>query len=161
MLWTEKLKKYSHKQPLYRTISEPGSAFRVWCTFASSIWDTIHETTKPFLSSLSTVGSDWRLQVNYDYYENFEDHNRLVLHNGAQLVPGKVRVLNLDLFSIYLPLDIYIIILQAFGLPKPSLFCNYKLMLLLCHLRVNWIQNVTVGIVTRYSVPCLLLIGSC
>ena len=31
-------------------------------------------------------------------------------------------------------------ITEAFGLPKPSLFSNYKVVLLLCHLRVNWIQ---------------------
>ena len=31
-------------------------------------------------------------------------------------------------------------ITEAFSLPKPSLFCNYKVMLLLCHLSVNWIQ---------------------
>ena len=29
---------------------------------------------------------------------------------------------------------------EAFGLPKPSLFSNYKVMLFLFHLRVNWIQ---------------------
>ena len=28
-------------------------------------------------------------------------------------------------------------ITEAFGLPKPSLFCNYKVMLLLCRLTVN------------------------
>ena len=28
-------------------------------------------------------------------------------------------------------------ITEAFGLPKPSLFSNFKVMLLLCHLRVN------------------------
>ena len=33
--------------------------------------------------------------------------------------------------------NIYIIITKAFGLPKWSLFSNYKVMLLLCHLRVN------------------------
>ena len=36
---------------------------------------------------------------------------------------------------------------------------NYKLISFLCHVRVNWIQNVTAGMVTCY--PCLLLIGSC
>ena len=36
-----------------------------------------------------------------------------------------------------------ITITEAFGLPKPSLSSNYKVMLFLCCLRVNWIQNVT------------------
>ena len=34
-------------------------------------------------------------------------------------------------------LDVYIIITKAFGLPKPGLFSNYKVMLLLFRLRVN------------------------
>ena len=41
-------------------------------------------------------------------------------------------------------------ITKAFGLPKQSLFSNYRVMLLLCHLRVNWIQAVKVRIVMWY-----------
>ena len=42
--------------------------------------------------------------------------------------------------SLFYPWVMYILtvrITEAIGLPKLSLFSNYKLMLLLCHLRVN------------------------
>ena len=56
--------------------------------------------------------------------------------------------------------DIYVIITKAFGLPKLGLFSNYKVMLLLCHPTVNWIQNVTIGIVTCYCTCFLLVVVS-
>ena len=44
---------------------------------------------------------------------------------------------------VFYPWVMYILtirITEAFGLPKLSLFSKYKVMLLLCHHRVNWIQ---------------------
>ena len=41
---------------------------------------------------------------------------------------------------MFYPLVMYLLtvrITEAFDLPKPSLFLNYKVMLLLCHLRVK------------------------
>ena len=47
-------------------------------------------------------------------------------------------------------------ITEAFGLPKPSLFSNYKVILFLCHLRLNWIQIQ----VTWYLSSCWLVVNS-
>ena len=44
------------------------------------------------------------------------------------------------MFYPWVTVFITIWITEAFGLPTPSLFSKYKVMLLLCHLRVNWIQ---------------------
>ena len=52
------------------------------------------------------------------------------------------------IYYLFYPCVMYLLtvrITEVFGLPKPSLFSNYKVMLLLCPLRVNWIQNVTVS----------------
>ena len=49
-------------------------------------------------------------------------------------------------------------ITKAFGLPKQSLFSNYRVMLLLCHLRVNWIQAVKVRIVMWYHLASYWLL---
>ena len=52
---------------------------------------------------------------------------------------------NKSIYCLFYPWVMYLLtvrITKAFGLPKPSLFSNYKVMLLLCNLRVNWIQNI-------------------
>ena len=47
-------------------------------------------------------------------------------------------------------------ITEAFCLPKPSLFSNYKVILFLCHLRVNWIQIQVVW----YLSSCWLVVNN-
>ena len=58
-----------------------------------------------------------------------------------KVYPVKVHPSTSDtMFYPWVTVFITVRITKAFGLPKPSLFSKYKVMLLLCHLRINWIE---------------------
>ena len=85
--------------------------------------------------------------------------NSMLSHN---ILFGAVYTAVISALLSVLPLglrDLYVILAKAFGLPKPSLFSNHKVMLPLCHLRVK--LNSKCNCWNSHVLPCLLLIGSC
>ena len=79
------------------------------------------------------------------------EHFSLVLKSetgvDTEILFPPISSLNYFQPRLFYPWVMYLLtvgIAEAFGLSKPSLFSNYKVMLLLCCLRVNSLQNVTI-----------------
>ena len=107
-------------------------------TLREELWTVhitlVHEAEKPHKYSVwQSICTLFKLVLNMRAHRRETPWDALTMDKN----------LTKDVLSFGL-LDIHVIITKAFGFPKPSLSSNYKVMLLLCHRRVNWIQNITV-----------------